>query len=446
MMFLKESLYGWGVCDIPMPRATYDIFSDRRKKSILLHFLPDRRNPAVKHDTLLNISRIFIHDVPYLHLLIVSILSISCIAFIYIASKIIPQQSAKQISRVVDITIQMFEDVKNEKEIIKKKLLLEKKEKDKPEPKLPAKVTVKEKRKPILTIKEKAIPEEILPDTKRRPKIQKKTLTYAQPDIPKTSTFDKSVRSDEISIRAPLSKKQKFKINQAQSELSPFETKTSIKQRDNPVEIMFQSKSSQRNYAISRKDQDIGAPVKVFTPGQPVESDEISLLETDRTKKRYSSEKNVRPSKAQALPQTGSNLLAFPRQKDTRIQGEDLYIKPPGRSRTATNQAKRSEANLMHAKLPDLSGSITIDGIDPSQLISLNEFNVCIDPEEEFRLKTQLATLLDKPDRCGINGILFFFRYTKSAYTIKVDIYDPRGTLSGNRCSVLQLAVECVKN
>ena len=410
-----------------------------------MHFLPDRRKSAVKHDTLLNISRIFIHDVPYLHLLTVSILSISCIAFIYIASKIIPQQSAKQISRMVDITIQMFEDVKNEKEIIKKKLLPQKEE-DKPKPKLPVKVPVKEKRKPILTIKEKAIPEEILPDIKSRPKIRKKTLAYVQPDILKTSTFDKSVQSDEISIRTPLSKKQKFEINQAQSELSPFETKTSIKQRDNPVEIPFPSNRSQRDYVISRKNQGIRTPVNVFTSGRPVESDEISLLETDRTKRRYSSEKNVRPSKAQALPQTGSNLLAFPRQKGTRIQGEDLYIKPPGRSRTATNQAKRSEANLMHAKLPDLSGSITIDEIDPSQLISLNEFNVCIDPEEEFRLKTQLATLLDKPDRCGINGILFFFKYTKSAYTIKVDIYDPQATLSGNRCSVLQVAMECVKN
>ncbi|MBU0986343.1 MAG: hypothetical protein KKH68_03735 [Proteobacteria bacterium] len=368
-------------------------------------------------------------------------------AFIYLGSKVIPYPPEKQISQIVDITVQIIEDIKSDKEVSPNKPLLQKDE-EKSKPKPPVKV--KEESKPIPIKKETPIHDEALPDIISRPRIRKKTLAYVKPDMPKTPIFKSSAQSDEIDIRGPLTIKKKFEISKVQSELSPSHTKISIKQQIDPVEIMFQSNRFRKNYAISKKDKGLVTSAKVFTSSQPVDSGEVSLLETGRTDKRYSLEKNIRSSESQALLQTRSNLLSLARQGDTRTQEEDLNIKPMGRSRTAKKGLKPSEGSLMHAKLHkqpyDLSGVITIDEIDPSQLISLNEFNVCIDPQEEFRLKMQLATLLDKPERSGINGVLFFFKYTKSAYTIKVDIYDPRATLSGDRCSVLHLAIESIKN
>ena len=431
-----------------------------------MHFLSDRRKPAIKHDTLLNISKIFIEDVPYFHLLLFSILSVSCMAFIYLGSKIIPYPPEKQISRLVDITVHMIEDIKTDSKHLVQKTTPSVKEKeisiksikkpfpqkheDKPEPKLLAKTTVNGKTKPITIKKEPLIHEETLPGISSRPKIRQKPSTFVKPVIPGAPIFENQVRSNEIDMKTPWVRKPKFEISRAQSRLSHFETKTYIKQQDNPVEIPFSSNRSQRDYVINRKDQGIRTPVTVFTSGRPVESDEISSRETDRMEKRYSSQKNLRPPESQALPQTKSNLLSLTPQEDTRIQGEDLHMSPLPQPRIATNPSTQSEEDLMHAELhkkaPYLSGDITIDEIDPSQLISLNEFNVCIDPQEEFRLKMRLASLLDKPDGCTIDAIRFFFKYTESAYTIKVDIYDPQGTLSGDRCSVLEVAMECIKN
>lgn len=438
-----------------------------------MHFFPDRRKPVIKHDTSLNISKIFIEDVPYLNLLLFSILSISCIAFIYLGSKVIPYPPEKRISRSVDITVHMIEDIKTEpehlvqkttppvkeKEIsIKsiKKLFLQKPE-NKPEPKLLAKTTVNEKTKPITIKKKKLIHEETLPGIISRPKIRQKPSTLVKPLIPGAPIFDNSVRSNEIAMKTPRVRKRKFEISRAQSKLSHFETKTSINQQDNPVQKLFRSNPSQRNYVISGENQrkflyyqDAGTPVIAFTSGQPVESDEIYLRETDYMERRYLPQKNLRPSESQALPQTKSNVLSLTPQEDTRIQGEELQMPPLPQPRIATKPTTQSEEDLIHAKLHKkalyLSGDITIDDIDPSQLISLNEFDVCIDPQEEFRLKMQLASLLDKPGGCATDATGFFFKYTESAYTIKVDIYDPQGTLSGNRCSVLGRAIECVKN
>jgi len=412
MIFLKESLYGWGVCDIPMPRAAYDIFSDRRQKHIW-KFFPDRRKKGIKPNTLLNISKMFIEDIPYLHLLLLSIVSVSCMVFIYLGSKIIPNPPEKQISGLVDITVHMIEDIKTgpkplvkitpppvkEKDVsIKtiKKLPLQEHEK-KPEPKLFSKTMVNKKTKPITIKRESYIHEETFPKTSRRLRMAHKPATRVKPVVPAAPVFDNPVPSNKIDMKTPVTGKRKFEISRVQSSLSHSKTKTFIKQQGKPPEIPFLSNRSQRNYVISRKDQGVHTPTTEFTPTRPVESDEISLHETDLTEKRYSSQKNL------------------------------MHVN-------------------LNNKAPYLSGDITIDEIDPSQLISLNEFNVCIDPQEEFRLKMQLASLLDKPDGCATDGIRFFFKYTESAYTIKVDIYDPQGRLSGDRCEVLGRAIECVKN
>jgi len=90
--------------------------------------------------------------------------------------------------------------------------------------------------------------------------------------------------------------------------------------------------------------------------------------------------------------------------------------------------------------------NINIDDIDPSHLISLKELAVCADPEKEFYLKTKLATFLSGSTKCESKELLLFFKYTESGYTLRVDIYNPRGVFLKDRCSVLDLAVECIQD
>ncbi len=97
-------------------------------------------------------------------------------------------------------------------------------------------------------------------------------------------------------------------------------------------------------------------------------------------------------------------------------------------------------------KAHDFSDTITLDEIDPSELISLKDFTVCKDPKKEFRQKTQLAVHLHRPSRIEAEGVLFFIKYTESGYTIEVDLYNPQGRPFKTRCEVMQLAIDNIVN
>lgn len=547
MMILKESLYGWGVCDIPMPRAAYDIYSDRRKRKVRL-FSPDRRKPVARQSLVSDMSGILIRDVPYRQFFLLSFLSLSCFVFIYMLSRVMPEQSEKDAPKLIDITIKMIEHIKNdekphiyenppifrEKEIEKKSFSEKIVEKAKPKPQVKTKVV--EKKKPILIKEEKVTHEKQLPAIAERPGIRKKALKVVRDDVPKAPVFEKPVEPEDAGVTALSFRKRMYGIDPAEKGFAPPETKTSIKQQDDLTETVSKLDRSKRNYSVSRQKQGIGTTddkaklfskqphhrkvniyrskhsqknyevgtpdrhtvvspgktdafvtqpdgasimipdpnlsrnsytvnrrkrnasalsdnrsnSKAFTSNQVLDSGEISLPETELIEKRYSFEENIKPPESQGTSKPSSHLHSFTPQKDTLSKGEELNLGLLRRNRSAQKRAKHSEGNFIGARLhkqsSDFSSDITIADIDPSQIISLKEFNVCIDPGEEFRLKTKLATLLDKPARCGVGGIIFFFRYTESAYTIKVDIYNPQGTLAGDRCSVLQLAIECIKN
>lgn len=456
MMILKETLYGWGVCDIPMPRAAYDIYSDRRKRKVGL-FSPDRRKPVAKQSLVSDMSGILIRDVPYRQFLLLSILSLSCFALIYMLSRVMPEPSDKDAPKLIDITIKMIEHIKSDEEphiyetppILREKIV----EKAKPKPQVKTKVV--EKKKPILIKEEKVTHEKPLPAIAERPGIRKKALKGIRDDVPKAPVFEKPVKPEDAGVTALSFRKRMYEIDPAEKGFVPPETKMSIGQQDDLTETVSKLERSKRDYSVRRKRNasalsDNRSNSKAFASNQLIDSDEIFLPETELIEKRYSFEENIRSPESQGTPEPSSHLHSFTLQKDTLSKGEDLNLGLLRRNRSAQKRAKHFEGNFIDARLhkqsSDFSSDITIADIDPSQIISLKEFNVCIDPGEEFRLKTKLATLLDKPVRCGVGGTLFFFRYTESAYTIKVDIYNPQGTLAGDRCSVLQLAIECIKN
>ena len=86
MMFLKESLYGWGVCNIPMPRATLDVLWDRRKKRAQISSL-ERRRQSERPGILASISGVLVHDVPWFQTLALSFFALLSITFIFLMSR-----------------------------------------------------------------------------------------------------------------------------------------------------------------------------------------------------------------------------------------------------------------------------------------------------------------------------------------------------------------------
>ena len=89
MIFLKESLYGWGGCNIPQPRATIDIFDDRRK-------LPHQTTPNERrcYDSPLGFwsmwSALVKRDLPALQVFLVLAVSLCMIILFGLASLYLP--------------------------------------------------------------------------------------------------------------------------------------------------------------------------------------------------------------------------------------------------------------------------------------------------------------------------------------------------------------------
>ena len=131
----------------------------------------------------------------------------------------------------------------------------------------------------------------------------------------------------------------------------------------------------------------------------------------------------------------------------TKKRKENPTLPPPVANKMLTNANRSTDKKSSAlAKVHKFSERRTLGEIEPSELINLKEFDVCIDPEMEFRQKTQLATHLDRPSRIEAEGVVFFIRYTESGYTIEIGIYNPQGRLFKDRCDVLELAINSFVN
>ena len=121
---------------------------------------------------------------------------------------------------------------------------------------------------------------------------------------------------------------------------------------------------------------------------------------------------------------------------------EDLSLVAPAPTKSFADEHEvLTNSPALLTKTQDFSGEILPDEVDPSKLITLKEFNVCTDPEEEFRLKTQLAVRLDGPFWIQTGRVLLFFKHPESGYTMQIRIYNPYSRIFRDRCELLQLAL-----
>ena len=118
MIFFKESLYGWGVCDIPMPRSSHDIFADRRRRNASIPGGERRRKDDIRI-FLASISGMITHDIPWSQTVSVMVVSLLSIFAVFFISKLVPVIPEKKTPEPVGITINVLhrvEDVRSEPE------------------------------------------------------------------------------------------------------------------------------------------------------------------------------------------------------------------------------------------------------------------------------------------------------------------------------------------
>jgi hypothetical protein len=184
-----------------------------------------------------------------------------------------------------------------------------------------------------------------------------------------------------------------------------------------------------------------GAAISIPASRQQIELAGTTVPKRRRSDGRYVFKKSNQFSPQ--APQSTKHVLSFQTQK----REEKPTLVPPVSAKLRAKEARAANKNSSSlAKAHDFSDTITLDEIDPSELISLKEFTVCKDPKKEFHQKTKLAVHLHKPSRIEAQGVLFFIKYTESGYTIEIDIYNPQGRSFKSRCEVMQLAIDNIDN
>jgi hypothetical protein len=220
----------------------------------------------------------------------------------------------------------------------------------------------------------------------------------------------------------------------------------SFQSRRRKENVKLKPQTMVRSFSTRSPQRDSASQGTARTTEFPRLRQQTQALEVTPSKERKSDQRYVSAenNRNQSLIPADANQK-FPLQAEKR--GENLILVPPAQAKSFSNDHQlRQNSPTFSAGAPDFSGDVLPDEIDPSQLVSLREFNVCKDPEREFSLKTQLAIQLEGPSYVEAGKVLFFCRYPESGYTVQVDIYNPYGRLFKDRCELLQLALKGLRN
>jgi hypothetical protein len=188
-----------------------------------------------------------------------------------------------------------------------------------------------------------------------------------------------------------------------------------------------------KKYDLPSSSSDDAAPIRrdtpIATPGTP----NVSVGQPQAPGK-------VQPRR-EALPQAievSNQTTAFAASTlpDAAITAPAAPVKQGPVARVAVPEA-------IQAKDPAFLANLSADQLDRSYLVSFNSLRTCPDPEEEHRLKTRLAILVSRPGTCPVGKVVFDFKNPESAYSIHIDIYNYGKVAFPDRCSALQMAVDC---
>jgi hypothetical protein len=187
MMFPEESRYGWGVYDIPMPRAVGASYPGRRKMTVKTPFAI-RRKVASNPWCSSSVFRIFIDDFPWGQALLLTFLSAVV--------------DRRKISPIKEKPLPKTDYDHVEQEVVTKPAA--------EEPEQIIITELKEEKQAVNSEKQRGVPEEPLADAREKPSISHK-LTKAPLTIASTMFPTETLRENEkITIPPPAFHQRKY--------------------------------------------------------------------------------------------------------------------------------------------------------------------------------------------------------------------------------------------
>ena len=452
MTSLDEILYGWGVYPIGMPRDTCRI--------------PSEANIPVFRQTISStISGLMTHDLPWHQVFFVTVIAALLFLSAFSLSKRIPKHSNQPPSQTSDIVITVIHDKYEPESTVSEPTKLHATWNDaRKETVITEDVTKKTEAKPIvqgisrgrkqITTIQRKRPHQprVLPTSRDILRTDEMSAPNVSSDISWSSTLENQTGSVQVEIPEQVISKRSYTIRQEKEDSRsprPTSLTDSFEKKSTIPKLAYPGSLSGRVYKTETLDQEMttasyrmsGSGKRYFAGS--ANTDKTAIPQLNKKGQRYDLEKATRVDQSLLFPHIERKSRSFQSKK------VETYLTPSNfldeRSFSTEKPAIKNDTGDQKYYL-DLSHSSTMKTIDSSLLISLSELSVCTDPEEEFRLKTILATLLTGPTQFAVNGMLIYVKYPKSAYTIDISLYNPERKFVQNRCEILNLIVDHIRN
>ena len=330
-MFLEESLYGWGACDIRMPRAANGLYSQRQK--------------TASHPwRTASILRIFVDDCPWGEALLLSLLSAVVLALTSLINNALPKHQDEQLSKHVDIVISMIKEDQMETSPLEEEPLPTT-EPDYVEQKIvsteaaeePQQIIVTEPPKRKQTIyreKQHITPEETFPELTRKPRIIPKRTERSQPLPSTTFAVERQPEQEEITILPPAFHRREPTKTDSDKILPPIQSNVVTEfvppENQKPAVSMVPADRHQKVYNSemlnpeeSRTPHQITA-TDLLAFNRPDEKAEIALPQIDQQDHRHTFEDEGSRHPVQAVPPSTDQHVSF----QHRNQKENLELEP----------------------------------------------------------------------------------------------------------------------
>jgi hypothetical protein len=460
MIFLKESLYGWGVCNIPQPRATQDIFAERRKRQVTAE--SERRLGQACVGFWAVWKSLAKRDFPMLQFLSVVVFSLSLVLLLGLSGFYLPVMEPEQ-NPPLEILAMVMEEPMPEP-VADVPVL-------KPQTVVPP--------KPEKRVRPLPLPKPVEPPPVVKVSSPKKIVTAIPPRV-----VAMPVKPEEnVLLSGPKTVSRQYR--EASPTAGPIPAGKPDGGFDIPgpqepsiasprVDISY-GKSTESGVAVlprrGRSSLTTGTATEVDLPSVGGVSRDFKMAHATQSLRGTGRAKVMTPASGApdvAIPGTtgvavnvgtsvGQNAAAVPSQLNGRGTGErfgviggaeDVDIPVlVGKGKASGSLGGTEPTFATPSGDGPVSGNVVFKGVeegayDPARMISLNQLKACIDPNAEIPLKESLAAGLDTDGRCSLRSMIFFFKYPENAYTLQVDIYNPENFV--DRCDALRTALQCV--
>ncbi len=436
MPFARNSLYGWGVCRVLMPRASRDIFADCCAEESG-GLAPDQRRETFLLPFSTVLAGLVRRDFPARTSLAIATTALAGIVLLSLSNLLIPRFFEETIPEPVEIVARLMEEPLPVPQALPKREIVAVPVQDKPRAiPSPEKIVVEAR-----TNRPREINLPVPSEVSRSYDLPQERPALLPEPVNRSMSINAASAAAKLAAATAVKKNYRIKKDSGTGGVLPQGRVFASAAAGTIVDLPSAS-GIKHDFGRPRSQGDGGAPVsgRSFSPDTP--SGEVAIGRSGQVARTY--QVSVGPAGGtSAIPGNNrqfSNGAGRPGEPaaDIPVAGGSGPL-----TLTAVPGGQKTSAAPTGGKVRFVTG-IDSGALDPALLVSLNQLRACVDQSEEDRLRTRLATLLEKEGRCRTGNMIFFFKYPEDGWTMQVSLYNPIDF--SDKCSALLAAIECINH